>query len=91
VLAACVAGAVIGREQLGPWLLLCGIPLALFALVVWQDIMVSYKCRKCGNQRISDYNALHYSPYDKSVVDVPDRSAQKLYMYADDVGFSRFE
>lgn len=61
--------------------LVCLIPLAFFSLFLpWKDYLIKYKCRKCGNTRISEYNALHYQSYDLSVVDVPDKLTQKRYI-----------
>ena len=71
--------------------LVCLIPLCLLALYLpWKDMFLKYKCRKCGNARISDYNSLHYQAYDLSVVDVPDRQAQKRYLDTDVLHFGQF-
>jgi len=54
------------------WILLCGVgSLIALAVLPWKDLLFSYKCRKCGNERIADENVLNYQPYDKSIVDVP--------------------
>ena len=73
------------------WIMLCGVGslIALIALP-WKDLLLSYKCRKCGNENITDNNVFHYPPYDKSIVDVPAELTQKRYADTDDYGFSRF-
>lgn len=71
-------------------LVICLIAFKLF----WRDI--EYKCRKCGNMRISintpqdcpskipKYNVRNY-PSTLEVIDVPDQLTQKRYMgYWDD-------
>ena len=69
----------------------CLLPVGLLLLFLpWRDILLSYKCRKCGNTQITDYNALHYQPYDMRVVDVADRLTQKRYIDTDVAGFSRY-
>lgn len=71
--------------------LICLIPLSLFAMYLpWRDMLLKYKCRKCGNVHISDFNALHYQPYDLSVVDVPDNQTQKRYVDTDVLHFQQF-
>ncbi len=71
--------------------LMCLIPLGWLALYLpWRDIMLRYKCRKCGNVHISDYNALHYQSYDLSMVDVPDNLTQKRYIDTDVLHFQQF-
>jgi hypothetical protein len=37
------------------------------------------KCRKCGNEHITDSNVLHYQARDDSVVDAPDNEIIKHY------------
>lgn len=71
------------------WIACCavmGLPIAM----LWKDIFLSYKCRNCGNEHITDNNSLHYPAFDKHVVDVPDRVAQKRYLDEDVPGFSRY-
>jgi hypothetical protein len=38
------------------------------------------KCRKCGNEHITEANVLHYSFNDSSVLDVPDNLAMKQFI-----------
>jgi hypothetical protein len=69
----------------------CLLPIGLFALFMpWRDLLLRYKCRKCSNTKISDYNALHYEPHDKQVIDVPDRLTQKRYIDEDVPHFQQF-
>lgn len=89
LIALFLAVGVIAREELPP-LIFCWILVVFFALPLWRDILISYKCRKCGNEHITDYNVLHHPPYDKSVVDVPDRYTQKRYIDDDVIGFSQY-
>jgi hypothetical protein len=56
----------------------------------WKDIMLKYKCRKCRNVHISDFNALKYTPYDLSQVDVADHQTQKRYIDTDVLHFQQF-
>jgi hypothetical protein len=56
----------------------------------WRDIFLSYKCRKCKNKQIAEYNSLGYPPYDKSAIDVPDHLTQKRYIHEDVLHFSQF-
>jgi hypothetical protein len=71
--------------------LMCLIPLGMIALFLpWKDIMLRYKCRKCRNVNITDYNSLHYQSYDLSVVDVPDGLTQKRYFDTDVIHFQQF-
>jgi|WetSurSiteA1Bulk_404760.scaffolds.fasta_scaffold74576_1 hypothetical protein len=71
--------------------LMCLIPLGLLALFLpWRDILLKYKCRKCENSQITDYNSLHYQSYDMSMVDVPDRLTQKRYIDTDVLHFQQF-
>jgi hypothetical protein len=71
--------------------LACLLPLGWLSLYLpWRDIMLRYKCRKCGNVRITDYNSLHYQSYDVSVVDVPDNLTQKRYVDNDVLHFQQF-
>lgn len=56
----------------------------------WKDMLLRYKCRKCGNARITDYNSLHYQQNDESVVDVPDNLTQKRYIDTDVLHFHQF-
>ena len=76
------------KEWLG-----CLFILSFFAFFVsfsWRDFMLRYKCRKCGNVRITDYNSLNYQPYNLSVVDVPDYLTQKRYIDTDVLHFQQF-
>jgi hypothetical protein len=68
------------------------IPLLLLVALFlpWKDILLSYKCRKFGNQQIAESNILNYQPYDKSVIDVPDHLTQKRYIHEDVLHFSQF-
>jgi hypothetical protein len=69
----------------------CLAVLAIIALFVpWRDVLLGYKCRKCRNEKITDYNTLHYLPYDKGVVDVPNQLTQKRYIDKDFLSFSRY-
>ena len=69
----------------------CFIPFGLLALYLpWRDILLSYKCRNCKNVKITTHNTLHYPPYDKSVVDVPDKLTQKRYIDEDALHFQQF-
>jgi len=84
IIAVIVTGAVLVDIQ---WLA-CLITLGLFSLLLpWRDIMLSYKCRKCGNTRFTNHNSLHYQSYDTSVIDVPDRFTQKRYIDTDVIHF----
>lgn len=72
--------------------LMCFIPVAyMAAFLPWRDILLEYKCRKCGNVRITDCNSLHYPSYDLSVVDVPEGLIQKRYADTDVVHFHQFK
>ena len=76
-----------GNKQ---WLM-CLIPLGLLAFYLpWKDILLRYKCRKCGNVHITDYNSLHYQSHDLSVVDVPENLTQKRYIDIDVLHFQQF-
>ena len=85
-----IAGGVflaLGDKQ---WLV-CLIPLGWLSLYLpWKDIMLRYKCRKCGNAHITTYNSLNYQSYDLSVVDVPDSLTQKRYIDTDVLHFQQF-
>lgn len=71
--------------------LVCLLPLAWLALYFpWRDVMLRYKCRKCRNIHITDYNSLQYKPYDLSIVDVPDSLTQKRYIDTDVLHFQQF-
>lgn len=71
--------------------LICLLPLGLLALYLpWRNMLLRYKCRKCGNVRITDFNSLHYRAYNLSVVDVPDHLTQKRYMDTDVLHFTQF-
>ena len=71
--------------------LICLLPLGWLVLYLpWRDIMLRYKCRKCGNVHITDYNSLHYKSYDLSVVDVPNNLTQKRYIDNDVFHFQQF-
>ena len=71
--------------------LLCLIPIGLFAFFLpLRDIMLRYKCRKCGNVQITLFNSLHYQSYDFSIIDVPDKLTQKRYMDTDVPEFHQF-
>jgi DNA-directed RNA polymerase subunit RPC12/RpoP len=71
--------------------LACLLPLGWIAsLLPWRDILLKYKCRKCGNVHISDYNSLNYQAYDMSVVDVSDKLTQKRYIDSDVLHFQQF-
>lgn len=71
--------------------LICLIPLGLLSLYLpWKDIMLRYKCRKCGNIHITDFNSLHYQSYDLRVVDVSDDLTQKRYIDTDVLHFQQF-
>jgi hypothetical protein len=64
--------------------LLCFIPLGLIGLFIpWRDILLSFRCRKCGNSQVTRYNALHYEAYNTDLVDVPDQWTQKVYIDSD--------
>jgi hypothetical protein len=77
---------VLGEKQ---WW--CLIPLTwLLLFLPWKDILLRYKCRKCGNAHITNYNTMHYPSYDSSVIDVPDRLAQKRYIDTDVLHFQQF-
>jgi hypothetical protein len=77
----------LGNKQ---WLM-CMFPLGLLALFLpWKDILLKYRCRKCGNVHITDYNSLHYQSYDLSVIDVPDKLTQKRYIDTDVPDFHQF-
>jgi hypothetical protein len=83
------AGVVLtlGDKQ---WLM-CVIPLGWIALYLpWRDMLLRYKCRKCGNVHITDYNSLNYQTYDLSVVDVPENLTQKRYIDTDVLHFQQF-
>jgi len=73
------------------WIVRCSTG-SLFPLIAlgWKDILLSYKCRKCGNENITEYNVLHYPPYDKSILEVPEEVTQKRYADEDEWFFSRF-
>lgn len=74
------------REQFG-----CLLMLGCFAIFLpWRDIMLRYKCRKCGNTWITDTNSLQYKPYDISVIDIPDHLTQKRYVDTDVLHFQQF-
>jgi len=65
-------------------LLKCLLPLSLGALALpWKDMLLKYKCRQCGNTRISSSNTKNYPAGERSVVDVPEDRAQKRYMDED--------
>lgn len=68
----------------------CFVVLALLIVPLWRDILLSYKCRQCGYGHLSDYNALGYPSYDKRIVDVAGRCAQKRYIDEDAIGFGQF-
>ena len=71
--------------------LMCIIPLGgLASFLPWKDIMLRYKCGKCGNDHITDYNSLNYQSYDLSVIDVPDYMTQKRYIDTDVLHFQQF-
>jgi hypothetical protein len=71
--------------------LVCLLPLGWLALLLpWRDFLLRYKCRKCGNIKITDYNSLHYQSYDMSVIDVSDRLTQKRYIDTDVLHFQQF-
>ena len=90
ILAIIITGGVFLTLNNKQWLI-CLIPLGLFSLYLpWRDIMLRYKCRKCRNVQITDYNSLHYQPYDLSVVDIPDDLAQKRYIDTDVLHFQQF-
>jgi predicted nucleic-acid-binding Zn-ribbon protein len=73
------------------WILLFGVGILIALLVLpWKDILLSYKCGKCGNEKFADNNVLHYPPYDKSIIDVPAGSAQKRYVDKVESSFSSF-
>jgi ribosomal protein L44E len=77
----------LGNKQ---WLM-CVFPLGLLALFLsWKDILLKYRCRKCGNVHITDYNSLHYQSYDLTVIDVPDNLTQKRYIDTDVLHFQQF-
>ena len=71
--------------------LLCLPPIILVTMFLpWKDILLRYKCRKCGNAHITDYNSLNYQSYDMSVVDVSDKLTQKRYIDTDVLHFQQF-
>ena len=71
--------------------LICLLPLGWLALLLpWKDILLKYKCRKCGNTQITDFNSLKYRSYDMSVVDVSDKLTQKRYIDTDVLHFQQF-
>ncbi len=79
-IAAILAGwvlLVIAERQL--WFCVVAPPLLALPFVPWERLLISYKCRKCGNVRISGYNSRKYEPYDMSVIDVGDKYTQKRY------------
>lgn len=83
-----IVGFLISRIE--NWLP-CVFPLIMIAMFIpWRDIFLKYKCRKCGNVHITDYNSLHYQSYDLSVVDVPDNLTQKRYIDTDVLHFQQF-
>lgn len=74
------------KERVG-----CLFMLSFLAIFLpWRDIMLRYKCRKCGNTRIAHNNSLHYQPYDMSVVDIPESLTQKRYIDTDVLHFQQF-
>jgi hypothetical protein len=49
-----------------------GLTISIISIKkLWGD--TSYKCRKCGSATTIKFNTRNYSPYDMSVVDVPDQ------------------
>ena len=79
-------------QNIKEWLA-CLVGLSFFAFFVsfpWRDLMLRYKCRKCGNIRITNHNSLNYQSYDLSVVDVPDYLTQKRYIDTDVLHFQQF-
>lgn len=71
--------------------IICVLSIGWLALFLpWRDILLKYKCRKCGNVKISDYNSLHYQPYDMNVIDVSDKLTQKRYIDTDVLHFQQF-
>ena len=87
IVFAVIVSLVLNNYQ---WLA-CLLPLGWIAsMLPWRDILLRYKCRKCGNIHITDYNSLHYQSNDLSVVDVPDRLTQKRYIDNDVLHFQQF-
>ena len=69
----------------------CVFPLMFISIFIpWKDILLKYKCRKCGNAHITNYNSLHYQAHDLSVVGVPDNLTQKRYIDTDVLHFQQF-
>ncbi len=90
IAALVLAGGVYLALSLQRWAL-CLLPLALLSMYLpWRDIFLKYKCRKCGSTYFSDFNALHYPSYDKSILDVPDQLTQKRYIDESVLHFQQF-
>lgn len=90
IIALIVTAIVFLSSENTQWLM-CLVPLGLISLFLpWKDIMLKYKCRKCRNVHISDFNALKYQPYDLSQVDIADGQTQKRYIDTDVLHFQQF-
>ena len=88
--AIIITGGVFLALDNKQWLM-CLIPLGWLSLYLpWKDIMLRYRCRKCGNVHITACNSLHYQSCDLSVVDVPDDLTQKRYIDTDVLHFQQF-
>lgn len=62
------------------WIPGCFIGLVGIAAHVLGTPHTFLKCRKCGNEHISDANALQYKADDNSVLDVPDSEIIKRHI-----------
>jgi len=83
------AGIFLASADKSRWV--CLLPLILFGLMIpWKDLLLNYKCRKCGYSHILAFNSLHYKPFDLSVLDVPEYQAQKRYLDTDVLHFDQF-
>jgi hypothetical protein len=64
------------------WIICC--VLAVFAGITFLGTTHGkyLKCKKCGNEHITDANVLHYSDNDESVFDVPNELIIKRFIHS---------